>query len=893
MSELATHYEPKDVEQDLDRIWAERGYYSPEVPSDKPSFCITIPPPNVTGSLHMGHALTLTIQDILCRWKRMDGYNVLWQPGTDHAGIATQMVVERDLMAEEGKSRFDLGREKFIERTFEWKEEYRNRIVNQMRRMGASVDWSRERFTLDDHYCKAVRKVFVELYKEGLIYRDHRLVNWSPGIHTVLSDLEIDYKDVKGHLWYMRYPLADGSGRSVSVATTRPETMLGDTAVAVHPEDPRHADLIGQEVELPLVGRKIPIIGDAILVDLEFGTGAVKITPGHDPNDFETGKRHGLPMISIFDKNACLNDEVPEQYRGLNRKDARAQIVKDLEALGLLEKVEDHPHSVGHCQRTGSIVEPMLSTQWFVRIQPLADPAIEAVKSGEIRFIPKNWEKTYFNWMENIRDWCISRQLWWGHRIPVWICEDCGADTCEIDDPSQCASCGGTDIAQETDVLDTWFSSGLWPFATLGWPDETEELKMFYPNSVMETGFDIIFFWVARMIMMGKKFMGSEPFADVYLHAMVRDEKGDKMSKTKGNVIDPLVVIDEHGADAMRMTLAAMAGQGRDIKLSLSRVVGYRAYCNKIWNATRFVLMNVEDLDEAGYKRGLANGGGVQEKWITSELTECIQKTQTALLDFRFNDAASEIYQFSWHTYCDWYVELAKATMYDESSPEAREAAQATALRSLENILRLLQPFMPHLSEKLWRALPAFAREDCDMVIVAQWPARDEQPAIDEGIVAAQRHVNEVISAIRNIRTERGVPPKNKVNIRLVAGDSELSVALQEATGSLKNLCRIEEIAFVENMDAEDSKGASLGLVASTEIAVFIPTDEAGLAEERQRLEKAIAKIKESVNHVQRKLNNPNFMERAPDSVVMKEKEKVAALEEELDRYQTRLAELS
>ncbi|MBR58884.1 MAG: valine--tRNA ligase [Myxococcales bacterium] len=891
MSGLASHYDPKEVEPGLDEAWETGGYYRAESVSEKPAYCICIPPPNVTGVLHMGHALVCTIQDILTRYKRMDGYNTLWLPGTDHAGIATQMVVEREL-ATEGKSRFDLGREKFLERTFEWKETYRDRIVNQMRRLGVSVDWSRERFTLDEGYCEAVRTVFVQLYKEGLIYKDHRLVNWSPGIQTVLSDLEIDYKEMNGHLWYMRYPLADDPDVYVTVATTRPETMLGDTAVAVHPEDPRHKDLIGRDVLLPLVGRRIPIIGDDVAVDLEFGTGAVKITPAHDFNDFETGKRNDLEKISILTDEASLNDNVPEEYRGLDRLEARKKIVADLDALGLLEKVEDHVHSVGHCQRTGIVVEPMLSDQWFVRIQPLAEPAIDAVRTKDIRFVPETWEKTYFNWMENIRDWCISRQLWWGHRIPVWYCRDCGAEICEMTDPTTCSSCEGTNLQQDRDVLDTWFSSGLWPFATLGWPEETDDLKTFYPNTVMETGFDIIFFWVARMIMMGHKFMGESPFSDVYLHAMVRDEHGEKMSKTKGNVIDPLDVVDEHGADALRFTLAMMAGQGRDIKLNVSRVEGYRNFCNKLWNATRFVAMSTEGLDEEGYQRGLKAMDGHAEQWILHELDTCIEASHAALEDYRFNDAASATYQFAWHVFCDWYVELAKHPLRNDDDPAGKEAVQAALLYSLETMLRLLHPMMPHVTERLWGSLPDFVRGNHPMLIVADWPHRDARFTVDQSAVQAQEHVNAMISAIRNVRAERQVSHKTQLVATISCQDSAMRAGLEAGADQIRALCRLAELHFDSSEQAEPTDGAALSLVDGAQLLVEIPLDEQGKNEEQARLDKEISRCEDTVSHIQRKLNNPNFVDRAPDAVVERERARLEAALEELSTYQQQRSQL-
>ncbi|PKL15996.1 MAG: valine--tRNA ligase, partial [Spirochaetae bacterium HGW-Spirochaetae-5] len=656
--ELSPSYEPKEAEEKWYEYWEKKGYFHADVNDGREPYSIVIPPPNVTGNLHMGHALNNTLQDILARWQRMKGKSVLWMPGTDHAGIATQNVVER-LLAAEGKTKHDLGRDAFEKKVWEWKEHSGNQIQGQLRRLGSSLDWERERFTLDAGLSKAVRKVFVTLYDEGLIYQGYRIINWCSRCETALSDIETEFQELDGNLWHIKYPIK-GTDEFLVVATTRPETMLGDSGVAINPEDERHSHLIGRTAILPLMNREIPIFGDSY-VDKEFGSGFVKVTPAHDPNDFEMGKRHNLEEIIIMDEHAVINEN-GGVYKGLDRYAARKKVVADLEALGLLEKVEKHEHSVGHCYRCSTVVEPYLSKQWFVKIKPLADDAIKVVEDGKIRFVPKNWEKTYFEWMYNIRDWCISRQLWWGHRIPAFYCEECSHITVTMEDPDKCGKCGSSNIRQDEDVLDTWFSSALWPFSTMGWPDETPELAKYYPTSVLVTGFDIIFFWVARMIMTGVKFMKEIPFLDVYIHALVRDEHGQKMSKSKGNVIDPLVMMDQYGTDAFRFTLAAFAAQGRDIILSEKRIEGYSSFCNKIWNATRFILMNLGD----DFKPEKLNPDKLEvfDKWILHSLNNTVKNVSEALEQYRFNEAANLIYEFWWNEFCDWYLELVKQRLY-------------------------------------------------------------------------------------------------------------------------------------------------------------------------------------------------------------------------------------
>ncbi|TNF50989.1 MAG: valine--tRNA ligase, partial [Deltaproteobacteria bacterium] len=652
-------YEPHDVERKWYKKWEDDGRFCADEKSAKPHYSIVIPPPNVTGVLHMGHALNNTLQDILARWKRMCGCEVLWMPGTDHAGIATQNVVEKQL-ATEGLDRHAIGREEFIDRVWKWREESGGQIIEQLKRLGASCDWGRERFTMDDGLSKAVREVFVRLYEDDLIYRANRLINWCPRCHTALSDLEVEHEDKKGHLWHLRYPVP-GTDRHLVVATTRPETMLGDTAVAVHPEDERYQDLIGKKVLLPLVNREIPIVADDY-VDKEFGSGAVKITPAHDFNDFELGKRHDLEQINILDESGIINEN-GGPYQGQERYEARANVVADLENLDLLEKIDDYSNSVGECYRCKTVIEPYLSLQWYVKVGPLAEEAIKAVQQGDTRIIPQQWEKTYFEWMFNLQDWCVSRQIWWGHRIPVWYCEACEELTVTREDATACIHCGSTDIRQDTDVLDTWFSSALWPFSTMGWPEQTETLNKFYPTSCLVTGFDILFFWVARMMMMGHKFMDQVPFKDVYIHALVRDAQGQKMSKSKGNVIDPLHIVDEYGADAFRFTLTSFAAMGRDVKLSTDRIGGYRNFCNKLWNASRFTLMNLEGFDPSGIDLS-AHELSDADRWILTRLEEASRQTNSTLDEYKFNEAASTLYAFTWHNFCDWYIEMAKDDLY-------------------------------------------------------------------------------------------------------------------------------------------------------------------------------------------------------------------------------------
>jgi valyl-tRNA synthetase len=886
-TELPKAYDHRDVEPRWYAEWRERGYFTADADSTKPAYTIVIPPPNVTGQLHMGHALTVTIEDVLIRWKRMAGFNALWLPGTDHAGIATQMVVEREL-AKEGISRFDLGREGFLEKVWAWKAICRDRITKQIEALGCSVDWTRERFTLDEGLSRAVREVFVRLYEEGLIYRADRLVNWSPGCQTVISDLEVVHETKQGSLWHLAYPVVNGGETThLVVATTRPETMLGDTAVAVHPDDPRYRHLVGGEVELPLTGRRIPIIADAQLVDMTFGTGAVKITPAHDFNDFETGKRHGLPTLSVLDLDAKVNANAPEAYRGLDRFEARKRIVEDLDALGLLVKVEPHTLNLGHCQRSGVVVEPMLSKQWYVRAEPLAKPAADAVRDGRTRIVPEVWEKTWFQWMDNIRDWCISRQLWWGHQIPAWYCSDCPHVTVSREDPSACGGCGGARLKRDDDVLDTWFSSALWPFSTLGWPEQTKDLKVFYPNAVLETGFDILFFWVARMMMMGVHFLGEVPFPVVYLHAMVRDEHGAKMSKTKGNVIDPLEVSRDLGADSLRFTLANLAGQARDIKLSLKAVETSRNFINKVWNASRFGLMNLADFPADGPPPERL---GVVDRWILSRLDRAIEGVTTALEAFQIDRAATAAYEFFWNELCDWYIELAKPLLYGDAGPEEKHAAQWTLVQCLDTALRLLHPIMPFATEEIWQKLP-LPEGRAPSLMIADFPrvgafTRDDDAEREVGLLL------DTINAVRTIRGELTIPAGSSLEAIVIAPDAETAALLEGQHTRITKLARIEKVTV--QVGGERPRGAALQVAGPLEVLVPV----AGLIDtqaELVRLDKTIAKTEASLNATRAKLANEGFVARAPEEVVETEREREAQMADELVRLRAsrvRIAEI-
>jgi valyl-tRNA synthetase len=875
---LSKGYDPRDVEMKWYSHWEESGYFHADENSPKPHYAIVIPPPNVTGVLHMGHALNNTLQDILVRYKRMSGHEVLWMPGTDHAGIATQNVVEKQL-ASEGKDRHELGREAFVERVWKWREESGGQIINQLKKLGASCDWERERFTMDEGLSKAVREVFVRLHEEGLIYRDNRLINWCPRCHTALSDLEVEHDEKKGHLWHLRYPVP-GTDRILVVATTRPETMLGDTAVAVHPEDERYADLIGKSVLLPLVNREIPVIADEY-VDREFGTGVVKITPAHDFNDFEVGRRHDLPMINIFDNSGNVNEN-GGPYAGIERYEARRRVVADMEAQGLLEKTEDYALSVGECYRCKTVIEPYLSLQWYVKVGPLAEEAIKAVQDGRTRIVPEQWEKTYFEWMFNIKDWCISRQIWWGHRIPAWYCDACGEIIVSRQDPDRCG-CGG-DLRQDSDVLDTWFSSALWPFSTMGWPDDTETLRKFYPTSCLITGFDILFFWVARMMMMGLKFMGEVPFKEVYIHALVRDAQGQKMSKSKGNVIDPLGVIEESGADAFRFTLAAFAAMGRDIKLSTERIAGYRAFANKLWNAARFSLMNLEDFDPSsieleGQELSLADA------WILERLAGATEGATKALEGYKFNEAASILYAFTWNEFCDWYIELVKDDLYGADA-ETKRRAQAVLFTVLEHLLRLLHPVMPFITEEIWQVLPG--ERPVSSIMLSSWPGVSGLPRRSDGAQRMEK-IMDVIRGIRNIRGEMDVNPGKQIPVVLDCRGGDALAVMRGGEKYIKALAKVGDLACGIGVERPDKAATQV----SGDVEILVPL--AGLIdleEEEKRLQKEIAKVEKDVAMFDKKLSNEAFVAKAPPEVLEKDRGKLADAREKMEILQKSLEKI-
>ncbi len=891
---LQAQYDPAQFETKWYSFWEEQGFFTANANRDKIPFTVMMPPPNVTGVLHIGHALTATIQDIITRFKRMNGYNALWLPGTDHAGIATQMVIERELKKNEKKTKYNIGRKAFLEKVWDWKKICHERITQQHKRLGISCDWSRERFTLDDTLSFAVRTAFVKLYEKNLIYRDSRLINWCPRCQTALSDLEVKHKDIKGKLYHIRYPL-ENSKDYVVVATTRPETLLGDTAVAVHPEDERHNYKIGKNVLLPLTDRKIPIIGDSILVDREFGTGAVKVTPAHDFSDFETGKRNKLSSIPVIDEKGFINKN-GYIYQGLERFEARKKIVEDLQAQELLEKVDDYLHSVGHCQRCETIVEPYLSAQWFVKTKPLAEPAIQAVRNHETKFIPEGWEKTYYHWMENIQDWCISRQLWWGHQIPAWYCKDCNhgkynisqmsddsdsqkywfdisaAFQVSLNEPKTCSKCGGDNIIQDDDVLDTWFSSGLWPFSTLGWPENTKDLQMFYPNSLMETGFDILFFWVARMMMMGIEFLGKPPFPVIYLHAMVRDEKGEKMSKTRGNVIDPLEVIDKYGTDALRFTLAIMAAQGRDIKLSMDRVNGYKAFFNKIWNAAKFVFMNVEDLEQCSFEDIIISDLRAQELWILHRLQQLYSHVITALDEYRLNDAAQAIYQFFWHEYCDWYIEFSKAILSLPGKHPQRKNVQNVHLYVLRRSLELLHPFAPFITEEIWQILPKNVSVSSIMLTQLHEATELKNISVSSESIKEIELAIEFISAVRTIRGESQIPHSKYVDVWFKCVDVSLERIIKKQQESIEALAKTNAIQFYDQ--DEEMKGTALLVTKNFE--VNIPLEGViDIESELKRLKKEMQKNEQELFRAEQKLNNPQFAQNAPPEIIEKEKTKI------------------
>ena len=858
-----TTYNPKEIEQQWYTYWEEKGYFHEEVDTNKEPFSIVLPPPNVTGQLHMGHALDNTLQDILIRTKRMQGYNVLWMPGTDHAGIATQVKVEENIMKTEGKSRHDLGREEFLKRVWEWKQEYGSTIVKQIRSLGASCDWTRERFTLDEGYHEAVLKVFVELYEKGLIYRGERITNWCPNCLTALSDIEVEHEDENGHLWHIKYPVIGEEDVFLTVATTRPETMFGDVAVAVNPNDERYAHLVGKELLLPFVNRHIPIIADEY-VDQSFGTGCVKITPAHDPNDFEMGQRHNLESIVVMNPDGTMNAGAGH-FVNMPRELARKQVVAELEAQGLLEKVEDHGHSVGHCSRCNTTVEPMVSKQWFVSMEPLAKPALEVVRDKSIEFVPERFTKTYTNWLESIRDWCISRQLWWGHRIPAWYCQDCGETIVTTETLTECPHCHGK-VEQDPDVLDTWFSSALWPFATMGWPENTEEVKHWYPTSVMVTGYDIIFFWVARMIFMGLEFKKEIPFKHVFIHGLVRDSQGRKMSKSLGNGINPLEVIDEYGADALRFTLVTGNTPGNDMRFYMERVEANRNFANKIWNASKFVLMNLEGFDESFVPS--AEDYTLADKWILEEYNKTVTNITNNLDKFELGEAASAVYDFIWNTYCDWYIELAKPRLYNKEGGRDRQTAQDLLVSILRHMMELLHPFMPFVTEHIWQHLP----HEGESIMVAPWPSTLSM----EGFSSAAAHMNVMmdgIKGIRNMRAEMNVPMGKRSEVILVPATEELKGILETHGDYFHTLGWAEKVTVL-SPDAPKPENATVTVVNGLEVYLLLK-DLIDADKEKERIAKEQATVLKEIARLEGKLNNQGFLAKAPEAVVAKEKEKL------------------
>ena len=859
---IAKVYDPKLFEKKWYSFWEDNRLFHAEAEEDKTPFSIVIPPPNVTGQLHMGHAMDNTLQDILIRWRRMQGYNTLWMPGCDHAGIATQAKVEESLR-KEGISRYDLGREKFLERVWAWKEKFGNRIMSQLRSLGSSCDWERQRFTMDEGCSRAVREVFVSLYEKGLIYRGTRITNWCPHCNTAISDIEVDHKTEQGHLWHIRYPLAEGDGY-IEIATTRPETMLGDTGVAVHPEDERYRDVVGKMVVLPIVGRKIPVFADEY-VDREFGTGAVKVTPAHDPNDYDMGERHNLEQIKVIGNDGTMTDEAGK-YAGMDRYECRKKIVEELKSLGVLSSIEEHEHSVGHCSRCNSTIEPLVSEQWFVKMDTLAKPAIEAVRDGRIQFVPERFSKIYINWLENIRDWCISRQLWWGHRIPAWYCDDCGETIVSRDDIDTCPKCGGKHIRQDEDVLDTWFSSGLWPFATMGWPDDTRELRHFYPTSVLVTGYDIIFFWVVRMVVMGLEFGKDIPFRHVFIHGLVRDDQGRKMSKSLGNGIDPVEVIDKYGADTLRFMLVTGNTPGNDLRFYWNRVESARNFANKLWNASRFMMMNLEGFDGSFVPCG--DDFTLEDRWILSRYAKTVEGVTENLEKFELGEAARAIYEFIWSELCDWYIELVKPRLYAKDGGDAsRMTAQYVLAYVLEHTLRLLHPFMPFITEELWQHLP----HEGISIMAAEWPS-GEANRIDEDAERCMTAIMDTIKAIRNMRAEVGAQPGKKSEAAISLSDETLRDVFASHEIYFKNLADVEPMTIMNDGDEHPRNALT---AVSGGVTSYLPLK--GLIDvekESARLKKELENIENEIKRTTAKLNNENFTAKAPAAVVEKEKAK-------------------
>ena len=859
--ELPKVYEPQLVEEKIYRMWEEGGYFHTKAEEGKKPFTIVMPPPNVTGQLHMGHAMDATLQDTLIRFKRMQGYAALWIPGTDHAGIATQIKVEEELRKKDGLSRHDLGREKFLERVWDWKHKYGNRIVEQQKKLGSSCDWQRARFTMDEGCSKAVREVFVSLYEKGLIYKGSRIVNWCPHCVTALSDAEVEYVDKPGKLWHLKYPIVGEEGRYVIVATTRPETMLGDSGVAVNPNDPRYGDLVGKKCLLPLMNRQIPIVADEY-VDLEFGTGCVKMTPAHDPNDFEVGLRHNLEMIRVLDDNGKVN-ELGGKYCGMDRYDARKAILADLDELGLLEKIEDHQHNVGTCYRCGNDVEPIVSAQWFVKMEPLAREGIRSVKEGETKFVPERFTKNYMNWMENLHDWCISRQLWWGHQIPVWYCADCGHMTCTREDPHVCEKCGSAHIERDPDVLDTWFSSALWPFSTLGWPEKTPDLDYFYPTDVLVTGYDIITFWVSRMIVSGLEHTNKAPFHTVLIHGLVRDNQGRKMSKSLGNGIDPLVMIDKYGCDALRMNMVTGNSPGNDMRFYVERCEAMRNFANKLWNASRYVLMNLGE--DAVNQLPELSKLEIADKWVLSKLNTLTAEVTENLEKYELGVAIQKLYDFVWDTYCDWYIELTKARLYSEDS-DRKQTAISVLVYVLDQMLKLLHPFMPFITEEIWQSLP----HEGEALMIAKWPEFREELAFRSEEDQMESVMN-AIRAIRNRRAEMNVPPSKKAALYILSSKQKI---FEEGEGFLQRLAYADEVKILSS-EPENLDG--MVTITTSDAKLYIPMGQlVDVAKEIERIQKELDNNRKFLASLEGKLSNEKFVSRAPEAVVNAEREKAA-----------------
>ena len=869
--ELDKQYSPQNVEDRTYKFWCDHKYFHAEVNPDKKPYTIVIPPPNITGQLHMGHALDETLQDILIRWRRMEGYETLWLPGTDHASIATEAKIV-EAMRKEGITKEEIGREKFLERAWEWKAQYGGRIVEQLKKLGSSCDWDRERFTLDEGCSKAVREVFCKLYDKGLIYRGERIINWCPHCLTSISDAEVEYEDQAGHFWHLRYPFKDGSGY-LELATTRPETLLGDTAVAVNPNDERYKDMVGKTLILPIVHREIPVIADDY-VDIEFGTGVVKITPAHDPNDFEVGLRHNLEVINVLTPDAKIVDDYPK-YAGMDRYEARKAIVEDLQAEGALVEIEDYSHNVGTCYRCGTTVEPRVSKQWFVKMEPLAKPAVEVVRNGEVKFVPERFDKTYFHWMENIKDWCISRQLWWGHRIPAYYCDDCGEVMVSAQEVHTCSKCGSNHVHQDPDTLDTWFSSALWPFSTLGYPDDTKELEYFYPTDTLVTGYDIIFFWVARMIFSGVEHMGQVPFHTVLIHGLVRDAQGRKMSKSLGNGIDPLLVIDQYGADALRFTLATGNAPGNDMRFSDEKVKASRNFANKLWNAARFVLMYLgNDYSYPGLPKDLA----IEDKWILSKVNTLAKEVTDNLERFELGIAVAKLYDFIWDVFCDWYIEIAKIRL---QSGEGADTAKAVLVYVLTDILKLLHPFMPFITEEIYQAIP----HDTESIMISKWPEYD--PTLSFADEEAQMEkIMDAIRAVRNRRAEMNIPPSKKSKVYV-----ETAFADVFAVGS-EFIKRLAYASDVEIADAFGDLGNTVTIVTN-DAKIYIPLgDLVDFEAEAKRLQKELAAAEEKLAFINKKLDNPGFVNKAPEKVVQQNRDEAAKLTEKIANLRSSLENL-